>query len=247
MTERDRSYMNAAIYLQIFSLFFSSLLPARCIVFFFSFCSFRAGPFLLLLLVCSCFYFILLLSISAFFFVPLRWCRVVMLKTVVYGNQVCFESLKNSAGTGTKLIYVAYIYILDTHRRNDNRRSNKRHSDKDAGRLPYKYILPLTLLQGFERVVQGLHVRGSWRPNITSYFDPTVMTITLCLYCSPDAGANPSGFPRPLSVRCGFPYHTWSLIVWNSTGNCFGSSNSTELNNNSTPTRSPTGSLKSNV
>ena len=27
-------------------------------------------------------------------------------------------------------------------------------------------LLPLTLLQGFERVVQGLHVRGSWRPNI---------------------------------------------------------------------------------
>ena len=27
-------------------------------------------------------------------------------------------------------------------------------------------ILPLTLLQGFERVVQGFHVRGSWRPNI---------------------------------------------------------------------------------
>ena len=31
--------------------------------------------------------------------------------------------------------------------------------------------------------------------------------------------------------------------VWNSTGNCFGTPNSTELNNNSTPTRSPTGSL----
>ena len=32
-----------------------------------------------------------------------------------------------------------------------------------------------------------------------------------------------------------------------SAGNCFGTPNSTELNNNSTPTRSPTGSLKSNV
>ena len=31
--------------------------------------------------------------------------------------------------------------------------------------------------------------------------------------------------------------------VWNSTGNCFGTPNSSELNNNSTPTRSPTGSL----
>ena len=31
---------------------------------------------------------------------------------------------------------------------------------------------PLTLLQGFERVVQGLHVRGCWRPNINFIFWP---------------------------------------------------------------------------
>ena len=55
------------------------------------------------------------------------------------------------------------------------------------------------------------------------------------------------GFPRAPSVRCGFPYHIWSLAVWNSTGNYFLDSKSTELNNNSMPTRSPTGSLKSNV
>ena len=34
-----------------------------------------------------------------------------------------------------------------------------------AGRLLYKYI-PLTFLQGFEKVVWGFTVRGSWRPNI---------------------------------------------------------------------------------
>ena len=60
-------------------------------------------------------------------------------------------------------------------------------------------------------------------------------------------GSTPSGFPRAPSFGFGFPYHIWSLAVWNSTGNCFLDSNSTELNNNSTPTRSPTGSLKSNV
>ena len=60
-------------------------------------------------------------------------------------------------------------------------------------------------------------------------------------------GSTPSGFPRAPSVVCGFPYHIWSLAVWNSTGNCFLDLNSIELNNNSTPTRSPTGSLKSNV
>ena len=84
------------------------------------------------------------------------------------------------------------------------------------------------------------------------------------------------GFPRAPSVGCGFPYHMWSLDVWKSAGNCIGGfrgpprsggaflttsglyclefywqllwdPNSTELKNNSMPTRSPTGSLKSNV
>ena len=100
------------------------------------------------------------------------------------------------------------------------------------------------------------------------YFDPTVMTVTLCLSCSlglfnrrpraHSAGCwlsllhlisifsgpeSPSEFPSAPSVGCGFPYHISSPTVWNSTGNSTGSSNSTELYNRSTPTRS----LKSNV
>ena len=84
------------------------------------------------------------------------------------------------------------------------------------------------------------------------------------------------GFPSAPSVGCGLPYHISSLTLWESAGNCIGGfrgpprsgvafpttsglhclefdwqllwdPNSTELNNNSTPTRSPTGSLKSNV
>ena len=84
------------------------------------------------------------------------------------------------------------------------------------------------------------------------------------------------GFPRSPSVGCGLPYHISSLTLWESAGNCIGGfwvpprsgvafpttsglyclevywqllwdPNSTELNNNSTPTQSPTGSLKSNV
>ena len=51
------------------------------------------------------------------------------------------------------------------------------------------------------------------------------------------------GFPSAPSVECGLPYHISSLTLWESAGNCFGTPNSTELNNNSTPTRSPTGSL----
>ena len=80
------------------------------------------------------------------------------------------------------------------------------------------------------------------------------------------------GFPRSPSVGCGLPYHISSLTLWVSSGNCSGGfpsspsvgcglpyhiwsllsgirlatawdPNSIELNNNSTPTRSPTGSL----
>ena len=61
------------------------------------------------------------------------------------------------------------------------------------------------------------------------------------------AGNCIGGFRGPPSVGCGLPYHISSLTLWESAGNCFWDPNSTELNNNSTPTRSPTGSLKSNV
>ena len=106
--ERDRSYTNERstyIFFLIFFFFFPSL-----------FCSFRVGLLLSsssvsLLLVCSCFFFFFLLhSIPAFFFVlfvdVVLWC----LKTVVYGNQVRFESLKNSAGHMHQIV-ICCIYI----------------------------------------------------------------------------------------------------------------------------------------
>ena len=125
---------------------------------------------------------------------------------------------------------VAYIYILDTYRRNVNRRKNK-------GRMKTsleKYS-PLTLLQGFERVVQGLHVRGCWRPNINFIFwPPLLMTVTLCLSCSLRCSTRGLGvhsiraFPRALSVGCGLPYHISSLTLWKSASNCSGTQ--TQLN-----------------
>ena len=152
------------------------------------------------------------------------------------------------------MLYTHMINMLDTYRRNELIR---RKHDNDAGRNNtgrktqedfFNNILPLTLLQGFERVVQGLHVRGSWRPNINCNFLTPLLWPSLCVFLVLlMLGSTPSGFPSPPPVECGFPYHIWSLAVWNSTGICFLDSNSTELNNNSTPTRSPTGSLKSNV
>ena len=120
-------------------------------------------------------------------------------------------------------------------------------------------------------------------PNINFiYFDPTVMTVTLCLSCSLRCSTRGLGvhsigaFPRAPSVECGLPYRIWSLLSGSLLATASGVSevplgrvwpflphlvsnplrlrwqllwdpNSTELNNNSTPTRSHTGSLKSNV
>ena len=43
---------------------------------------------------------------------------------------------------------------------------------EDAGRLLYKIFYLSSLFVSFERVVQSLRVRGSWRPNITEIFWP---------------------------------------------------------------------------
>ena len=103
---------------------------------------------------------------------------------------------------------------------------NKRRMIKTQGRRKRTFLekySPLTLLQGFERVVQGLHVRGCWRPNINFIFWPhhydRHIVSFLFSWCW---GQLHRGFPRAPSVECGFPYHIWSLAVWNSTGNCFG-------------------------
>ena len=109
-----------------------------------------------------------------------------------------------------------------------------------AGRL-YKYI-PLPFLQGFERVVWGFTVRGSWRPNITEIFWPQSYGRQRCLSRSlgllnrnpgvHSAGCwlsllylisnfsgpqTPLGFPKAPSAGCGFPYHNSSNSASNST------------------------------
>ena len=162
-----------------------------------------------------------------------------------------------------------------------DRRMNKRRMIKTQEGRHKKTSLekysPLPLLQGFERVVQGLHVRGCWRPNINFIFwphcyDRHVLSFLFSWFCGPLH----RGFRVP--PRSGVAFLTtsglyclefsWQLLqgfsgcplgrlwpslphlvsnVWKSAGNCFGTPNSTELNNNSTPTRSPTGSLKSDV
>ena len=77
----------------------------------------------------------------------------------------------------------------------------------------FNNILPLTLLQGFERVVQGLHGRGCWRPNINFIFWPHCydrhVVSLLFSWCW---GLLHRVFLRAPSVGCGLPYHILSLL-----------------------------------
>ena len=59
------------------------------------------------------------------------------------------------------------IVKTDTHRKTHEERKQEETTQEDFFNNIY---LPLTLLQGFGRVVQGLHVSGCWRPNINFIF-----------------------------------------------------------------------------
>ena len=77
--------------------------------------------------------------------------------------------LANTLTTWQILLYTHLPYhndsiIKQTH---EGKRRKKRRK-----KTSLQIYLPLTLLQGFERVVQGLHVRGCWRPNINFIFWP---------------------------------------------------------------------------
>ena len=62
----------------------------------------------------------------------------------------------------------------DTTIKTDARRKTQEWRTQEGKRRKTSLTknIPLTLLQGFERVVQGLHVRGCWRPNINFIFWP---------------------------------------------------------------------------
>ena len=82
----------------------------------------------------------------------------------------------------------------------------ERTQDKDAGRLLFKYIYLSLYCKGFERVVQGLHVRGCWRPNINFIFWPHCYdrhaVSFLLSWCW---GLLHRGFPRPPRSGVVFP------------------------------------------
>ena len=131
----------------------------------------------------------------------------------------------------------------------------------------FNNIFTLYFIARFERVVQSLHVRGSWRPNINFIFwPPLLMTVTLCLSCSlvlfnRSPRAHSAGcwlsllhlisiFSGPQLIKDSRPIGLVGLSLPHLSGILLATAlapNSTQLYNNSTPTRSLTGSLKSNV
>ena len=78
------------------------------------------------------------------------------------------------------LIYMFMQHHNDTIIKTDTRRKTHEQTTQE-GRLLYN-SLPLTLLQGFERVVQGLHMRGSWRPNINCNFLTPLLWPSCCVF-----------------------------------------------------------------
>ena len=144
--------------------------------------------------------------------------------------------------------YIVIYTFMQHHNDTTIKTQEGRHS-----KTSLTTYLPLTLLQGFERVVQGFACERMLETEHKLHIlTPLLMTVTLCLSWSPDAQPGPwgplhRGFSEgPLGrVWLSLPHLVssclefyWQLL-WDQ--------NSTELNNNSTPTRSPTGSLKSNV
>ena len=143
------------------------------------------------------------------------------------------------------------VFLLYSHVQHHNDTTIKTQKGRHKKTSLEKYS-PLTLLQGFERVVEGLHVRGCWRPNINFIFWPHCydrhVVSFLSSWCSTGGlGLTLSGVSESPLGRVWPSLPHLVSTVWKSAGNCFGTPNSTELNNNSTPTRSPTGSLKSDV
>ena len=97
---------------------------------------------------------------------------------------------------------------------------------------------------GRQRCVSLVLLMLNWRP-----WGPLCWLSLLHLISNFSGPQIPSGFPRAPSAGCGFPYHISSITPSPSvTGiRTLLTSVLTELYNSSTPTRSPTRSLKSHV
>ena len=170
--------------------------------------------------------------------------------------------------THTHTYIIAFSYTCSCRIHTDAMNNRRRKTSLT------KYVYLSLYCEGSKRVTQGLHVRGSWWPNINcNILTPTPMAVNVVSFsfsrCS-------TGGPGPTLLGDGFLYCILSATLWspNSIGvpeGPFGrvwfylphlvynsDSNSTatptvltsvltELYNSSTPSRSLTLSLKSHV
>ena len=146
------------------------------------------------------------------------------------------------------LFYWPEILVLYSHLQHHNDTIIKQTQGQRRKKTSFQIYSPLTLLQGFERVVQGLHVRECWRPNMNFIFWPNCydrhIVSFLFSWCSTGGlGLTLSGVSEsPLGRVWPSLPHVVSSCLW-VCWQLLWDPNSTELNNNSTPKRSPTGSL----
>ena len=106
-------------------------------------------------------------------------------------------------------------------------------------------FLPLTLLQGFERVVQGFACERMLETEHKLHILTPLLWPSRCVFLVLlILGSTPSGLSEgPLGwVWLSLPHLVSGILLATALA-----PNSTQLYNNSTPSRSPTGSLKSNV
>ena len=119
--------------------------------------------------------------------------------------------------------------MLYSHlQRHNNKDAGRKTHDKDAGRTSLTIFLPLTLLQGFERVVQGFACERVLETErklhiLTPLLWPSRCVFLVLLDAQPEVlGSTPSGlFRGPPGSGVAFPT-TSGLYCLESAGNCIG-------------------------
>ena len=158
---------------------------------------------------------------------------------------------KSSSGTIGPMLYTHLPYHNDSIIKTDARRKIDAGTNDARRKTPEDFftnIFTSHFIASFERVVQGFACERVLETEHKLHILTPLLWPSRCVFLVLlMLGSTPSGLSEgPLGrVWPSLPHLVSS--VWNSPGNCFGTPNSTELNNNSTPTRSPTGSLKSDV
>ena len=113
---------------------------------------------------------VLLNSVFSFGKFHISFYFIVSFYRIFYVNVIYWPTTRPDMLLYTHLPYHndSIIVKTDAHRKMHEERKQEGRRKKTS----LEKYSPLTLLQGFERVVQGLHVRGYWRPNMNFIFWP---------------------------------------------------------------------------